>query len=153
MTFGIVVLLTLLAQSASASAPNDTESAISKFAVEYFRAFGDTATYEQFFDQSADFLDVGDGQFQKWAEHQATIRQFFSRADGILADWLAPPQIVVLAPDAGIFAGRARFTFSLPDGRKMSRSSAVSYVVRKNRDGWKIVHAHSSELPKPGPPQ
>jgi pimeloyl-ACP methyl ester carboxylesterase len=125
---------------------NSTESALLAFATAHFAAFGNSAAFEQFYDQSAHFTDVEQGRIKDWLSHRSDIRGFFARATSFKAGWTQPPRLLQLSADAALIVGYARFEFTL-DGIARESGSTVTYVVRRVDGAWKIVHAHGSATP------
>jgi hypothetical protein len=93
---------------------------------------------------------IQDGKlFKTRAEAMAAVR-LGSQGIAKLERRFEDPHVVLHAPDAALLTAEGTTTFTLTDGRTLSRPFAVSLVFVLRKGQWLLFHGHYSV---PNPPQ
>jgi beta-aspartyl-peptidase (threonine type) len=143
------ILVFVLAAGVAAASPPESTTADATAAVRAVLAAqteawnrGDLESYMAGYWKSPDLVFFSNGQetrgWQPTLDRYRTRYQGAGKQMGVL-DFPAM-DILTLGPDAALARGRWRLKMS--DGKELTGMTTV--VFRKRREGWRIVHDHSS---------
>lgn len=79
------------------------------------------------------------------------LKAYFTRAakSGTKVKINAPGTATPIAPDGVVVAGLYEFSGTRADGTAFTAPARYTFVVARKDGAWRIVHQHSSPLPKP----
>ena len=140
LTLVSVAGLSALSVPSRAAAPDEVRAVLAAQVEAWNR--GDLEGYMAGYWKSPDLVFFSNGQETRgW---QPTLDRYRTRYQGAgkqmgRLDFPAM-DVLMLGPDAALARGRWRL--KMPDGKELTGMTTV--VLRKMREGWRIVHDHSS---------
>ena len=95
---------------------------------------------------SANTTVLHNGKPEDWKEHQAGTRALYKTLRSIDMRPSAH-EIDVLSPTAAIWRGQFSYSFTDTTGHVTSGLAASTWVLARDRSGWRVVHLHLSDPP------
>ena len=107
----------------------------------------DINAYRSHWDKDASIFIVRGDSLMAIATYLDTWRQVCAGGGHIAFE--SQGEQISTYDNVALVTGIADWTFTAPDGTSNSGRQRSTTVLRKTPDGWKIVHAHGSELRDP----